>query len=459
MPEGLTVPQATEWIERADDALKRAYAVRLAIVDASDGSFLGQVGIGRLNWEQLTGEIFYWLAAPARGRGYATRAVRLLSAWTFDVLDLARIEITVDPDKRGVTMGRRCRRLHAGRRLAFVPAVQGTSNGRGDVLAPADRSLNNWRTRMGVLDGVKVVEVAEHGFVPSAAAILAEWGADVVKVERPTGDPLRLIMSMGFVADTGEFNWLFEQFNRNKRGVSFDLRTDDGRAVLDRLIGWADVYITNFLPSARTKLRLDPDDIWAVNPRCIYAIGSGQGLEGPDRDQGGFDAVSYWARGGLAHMLTPQGAPLVQPRGALGDGPGGAYLAGGVAAALFRRERTGEATVVDVSLLGAAVWTLSNDLVPTTILQAEPKRHVAGKSLGSVLVGSYRTADERWISLNMLDPERHWEPTCQALGLDDLIGRPEYATAAQRAERSPELHPIFSERIASLPLAELKERA
>jgi crotonobetainyl-CoA:carnitine CoA-transferase CaiB-like acyl-CoA transferase len=309
-----------------------------------------------------------------------------------------------------------------------------------------------------VLEGVRVLEVAEHGFVPSAAAILAEWGADVVKVERPSGDPLRLIMSMGFVADTGDFNWLFEQFNRNKRGVAINLRNDQGRAALDRLIEWADVYITNFLPSARDNLALNPADIWRVNPRCIYAIGSGQGLEGPDADQGGFDAVSYWARGGLAHMLTQPGAPLVQPRGALGDGPSGAYLAGGIAAALFKRERTGEPTLVDVSLLGAAVWTLSNDLVPTTILQEEPKRHVAGKSLGSVLVGSYRTADERWISLNMLDPERHWEPTCRALGFDDLVRRPEYTTAQQRAERSAELHPMFVERIGSLTLAELKER-
>ena len=311
---------------------------------------------------------------------------------------------------------------------------------------------------MGVLDGVKVLEVAEHGFVPSGAAILAEWGADVVKVERPTGDPLRQIMAMGFVADTGDFNFLFEQFNRNKRGVALDLRTDDGRGALDRLIDWADVYITNFLPSARDKLRLNPQDIWAVNPRCVYAIGSGQGLEGPDADQGGFDAVSYWARGGLAHMLTAKGAPLVQPRGALGDAPSGAFLAGGVAAALFKRERTDEPTVVDVSLLGAAVWTLSNDLVPTTILGTEPPRHVAGKSLGSVLVGSYRTADDRWISLNMLDPERHWEPTCRALGLDELIGRAEYATAALRAERAGGLHPLFTERIRSLTLAELRER-
>ncbi|MCU1468136.1 MAG: putative Formyl-CoA transferase [Actinomycetia bacterium] len=311
---------------------------------------------------------------------------------------------------------------------------------------------------MGVMDGVKVLEVAEHGFVPSAAAILAEWGADVVKVERPTGDPLRHIMAMGFVADTGDFNFLFEQFNRNKRGVAIDLRNDEGRASLDRLIEWADVFITNFLPSARTKLKLDPDDIWAVNPKAVYAIGSGQGLQGPDADQGGFDAVSYWARGGLAHMLTPQGGQLVQPRGALGDAPGGAYLAGGVAAALFKRERTGEPTIVDVSLLGAAVWTLSNDLVPTTILGVEPPRHVAGKSLSSVLVGSFRTADERWISLNMLDPDRHWEPTCRALGLEELLDNPDYATAAQRQQRAPELHPIVTERIASLSLAELKER-
>src|SRR5581483_4890730 len=125
---------------------------------------------------------------------------------------------------------------------------------------------------------VKVVEVAEHGFVPAAAAILAEWGADVVKVERPTGDPLRGIQAMGLVADTGDFNFLFEQFNRNKRGIALDLRNADGRGTLDHLLEHADVFITNFLPSARRKLRLDPADIWAVNDRCVCAIGSGQGL-------------------------------------------------------------------------------------------------------------------------------------------------------------------------------------
>jgi crotonobetainyl-CoA:carnitine CoA-transferase CaiB-like acyl-CoA transferase len=311
---------------------------------------------------------------------------------------------------------------------------------------------------MGVLDGIRVVEVAEHGFVPGAAAVLAEWGADVVKVERPTGDPLRGIQGMGLVADTGDFNFLFEQFNRNKRGVALDLRSDGGRAVLDRLLESADVFITNFLPSAREKLRLNPSDIWVVNPNVVCAIGSGQGLDGPDAELGGFDAVSFWARGGIGHMLTPQGGPLVQPRGAMGDAPGGAYLAGGVAAALFKRERTGEATVVDVSLLGAAVWTLSVDLVPTSILGVEPARHAPGRSLATVLVGSYRTGDGRWLSLNMLDVERHWAPACRALGLDELLERDDLATPAQRAEHNAELFPIFTEAIGSKRLAELKER-
>jgi crotonobetainyl-CoA:carnitine CoA-transferase CaiB-like acyl-CoA transferase len=205
-------------------------------------------------------------------------------------------------------------------------------------------------------------------------------------------------------------------------------------------------------------LRLEPDDVWSVNPRVVCAIGSGQGLRGPDAELGGFDAVSFWARGGIGHMLTPKGGPLTQPRGAMGDAPSGAYLAGGIAAALFQRERTGKATVVDVSLLGAAVWTLSVDLVPTSILGADPAPHTPGRSLASVLVGSYRTRDGRWLSLNMLDPERHWAPTCRALRLEHLLDRDDLATAAQRAEHKDELYPIFTETIGSMALADLKAR-
>src|SRR6476661_9854173 len=243
---------------------------------------------------------------------------------------------------------------------------------------------------MGVMDGVKVLEVSEHGFVPSAAAILADWGADVVKVERPTGDPLRGIMGAGLVADTGDFNFLFEQFNRNKRGISIDLRSDDGRAALDRLLEWADVFITNFLPSARTKLRIQPEDVWAVNPRLVYARGHGQGQRGPDADLGGFDSVSYWSRGGIGHVLTPTDGPMIMQRGAMGDAPSGAMLAGGIAAALFQRERTGKGMVVDTALLNFAVWQLGVDLTATTILREEPQKMTQGVARTSnPLVGPY----------------------------------------------------------------------
>jgi crotonobetainyl-CoA:carnitine CoA-transferase CaiB-like acyl-CoA transferase len=307
---------------------------------------------------------------------------------------------------------------------------------------------------MGVMDGIKVVEVAEHGFVPSAAAILADWGADVVKVERATGDPLRAIMAAGFVADTGDFNFLFEQFNRNKRGVSIDLRADDGRAAFDRLLEWADVFITNFLPSARTKLRIQPEDVWAVNPRLVCARGHGQGQRGPDADQGGFDAVSYWSRGGIGHMLTPPGGPFIMQRGAMGDAPSGAFLAGGIGTALFKRERTGKGVLVDVALLGAAVWTLAVDLVPTSVLERDPDKFGA-TVLSSPLVGPYATADGRWIVLNMLDPERHWAPACRALGLEHLIDDPDYATTASRAENKVALREVFVEAIGKQTLSGL----
>ena len=308
---------------------------------------------------------------------------------------------------------------------------------------------------MGVLDGVKVVELAEHGFVPSCGAILADWGADVVKIERPTGDPLRAVMQQGFVADTGDFNFLFELYNRNKRGITLDLRIAEGRAAFDRLIVDADVFLTNFLPSAREKLHVMPDDVWKVNPRLVYAKGHGQGQRGPDADLGGFDAISFWSRGGVGHILTAPDAPLVMPRGAFGDAPSGAMLAGGVAAALFAREKTGKGVIVDVALLATAVWQLSTDLTATAVLREEPKKLQAGKSLANPMVGPFRTVDDRWIMLNMLDDVRHWPPLCHALDIDELIEDPRFVDSDARRANADELHAIFVDRIGSGRLPDL----
>jgi crotonobetainyl-CoA:carnitine CoA-transferase CaiB-like acyl-CoA transferase len=309
---------------------------------------------------------------------------------------------------------------------------------------------------MSVLDGVKVLEVAEYGFVPACGAILGDWGAEVVKVEKPAGDPLRGVQAAGFVPDTGDFNHLWELFNRNKRGISIDLRAADGRAVFDRLVAWADVFITNFLPSAQAKLRVEPDDLWRVNPRLVYAKGHGQGQKGPDANQGGFDAVSYWSRGGIAHMLTPAKGPLVMQRGAMGDGPGGAYLAGGVAASLYERERTGRGSMVDVSLLAAATWTLAPDLTATALLGASPSTNDTRRPLSNPLVGSYRTRDGRWVMLNMLDDTRHFEPTCRALGLDALVDDPRFVGTAARADHREDLHARIRERVGEMTLLDLR---
>jgi crotonobetainyl-CoA:carnitine CoA-transferase CaiB-like acyl-CoA transferase len=311
----------------------------------------------------------------------------------------------------------------------------------------------------GVLEGVKVLELATHGFVPSAAAVLADWGADVVKVEHPDGDPLRSIMKAGFVADTGDFDFLVEQLNRNKRGIALDLAVEASRPVLEALLRWADVFITNQLPSPRRRLRLDPEDVWAVNPRLVYARGHGQGQRGPEADHGGFDAVSFWARSGIAQMLTPSASPvLVQQRAGTGDVTTGMHLAGGIAAALFRRERTGRGLTVDVSLLAAACWTLAPDLVSTSILGHDPAPMDQRAVLSNPLVGLYRTGDGRWVMLNMINDVKFWASACTALGLDDLRDDPDYATTEARAAHRQALYDRIRDTIGGQPLAHWAER-
>jgi crotonobetainyl-CoA:carnitine CoA-transferase CaiB-like acyl-CoA transferase len=295
------------------------------------------------------------------------------------------------------------------------------------------------------LEGFRVVEVAEYGFVPSAGAVLADWGADVVKVERPGGDPLRAHARAGLVARTGDFDGMIEQFNRNKRSVVVDLKQPLGRAMLDRLVARADVFTTSFLPSTRDRLALQPEALFAVNPRLVYARGHGYGPRGPDADLGGFDAVSFWARGGVGHMLTPPDGPLVMQRPAQGDGPCGMFLAGGIAAALLRRERTGEPAIVDVSLLAGAVWTLAPDLVATSVAGREPSQTGVVRAALGPLIGPYRTADARWLLLNMLDAAAYWPHACRALDLDELTVHTPVNDAA--------LRPRFAEAIAAQPLA------
>jgi crotonobetainyl-CoA:carnitine CoA-transferase CaiB-like acyl-CoA transferase len=302
-----------------------------------------------------------------------------------------------------------------------------------------------------VLSGVRVIEVAQWWFVPAAGGILADWGADVIKVEHPvTGDPQRGLVTSGLIPSTGGVNFMIEQPNRGKRSVGIDLAIPGGRDILYGLVKTADVFLTNFLPAARRRLEIDVEHIRKVNPRIVYVRGHGQGAHGPDAERGGYDAASFWCRGSIANALTPPGAaaPIMQ-RAAFGDSMGGMTLAGGIAGALFQRERTGAAPVVDVSLLGTAMWIMAPDIVATKLLGFDLPSGDRTQAMNPI-VNSYRTKDGRWLFLNMLQPDRYWADLCTHLGRPDLITEPRYADGRarfeHRAECVRELDAVFAER-------------
>ncbi|MFC3778226.1 CaiB/BaiF CoA transferase family protein [Mycolicibacterium holsaticum] len=309
----------------------------------------------------------------------------------------------------------------------------------------------------GVLDGVRVVELATWGFIPSAGVALADWGAEVIKVEHPAhGDPMRGLVSAALTAQGEQpVSFMFQTFSRNKASVGIDLRTDGGRDALYRLVGTADVFLTNYLAPVRRKLRVDVDDLTAVNPRLIYARGTGLGPKGEEADTGGFDLASYWSRGGVAYVSTPEGAdyPPPMPGAAFGDLQSGLYAAGGVAAALFARERTGEPQVVDVSLLGSAVWGTAPHIAASSLFDIDAMPRGNHQAAHNPLSNTYRTSDGRFVALVMLESDRFWAPLVELIGRPDLASDERYVNAAARRANSKaciaELDAIFAARTAA----------
>jgi crotonobetainyl-CoA:carnitine CoA-transferase CaiB-like acyl-CoA transferase len=286
------------------------------------------------------------------------------------------------------------------------------------------------------MEGVRVVEVAAWTFVPAAGGVLADWGADVIKIEHPvSGDPQRGLAAGGIVPDSG-VNFIIEIPNRGKRSVGVDLASDAGRELLYKLVAGADVFVTSFLPETRRRLRIDVDDIRAVNPDIIYVRGSGNGVRGPDADKGGYDASSYWARGAVASFIS-QGDeyPRTQPI-AFGDVAGAQTIAGGIAAALFARATTGEPSIVDVSLLGYGLWNASPHIVLSKLLGIPDMPYRKRGDTANPLTGAFRTSDGRTLQLVMLQSDRYWAPLCELLGRADLIDDPRFANAPARAANS-----------------------
>ncbi|MFC3173743.1 CaiB/BaiF CoA transferase family protein [Novosphingobium bradum] len=308
------------------------------------------------------------------------------------------------------------------------------------------------------LEGVTIVEVAMWAFVPAAGGILADMGASVIKIEPPTGDPLRGLSIAGS-GGQGRINVSWENYNRGKRSVTLDLRQQAGVEVLYKLIEDADVFMTNLLPPARRRMKIDIADLQSRNPKLIYAVGSGIGRQGPDGDKGGYDSISFWARGGIASSVSPApgGYPAGMPSGAFGDSLSAAVLAGGVAAAIAQRALTGHAAVVDASLLNTGMWAMQRAITQATLDGVKSLPGGSRETTFNPLTNIYRTADDRYLSLCMLQGQRYWPEFCKVAGRPDLVDDPRFATDADRVRNAGECVRALDDLFASKSLAEWRE--
>jgi crotonobetainyl-CoA:carnitine CoA-transferase CaiB-like acyl-CoA transferase len=306
------------------------------------------------------------------------------------------------------------------------------------------------------MKGVRVLEVAQFTFVPAAGAILADWGADVIKIEHPVrGDTQRGFLNMGGVTLDPLRHTLFEHPNRGKRSVGVDSSKPEGQEVLYELAKSADVFLTNFLPQVRQKNKFDVEHIRAVNPNIIYARGSALGNKGPEREIGGFDGTCFWSRSGIAHAMTPEElpGPIGQGIPAFGDSIGGMFIAGGISAALFHRERTGEALELDVSLLSAAWWASGATIaqVAETGVLTRNAMPGSGGAKRNPFMGNYSTSDGGTINLCMVSPTGLIRDTFEKVGRPEAADDPRFADPLKLYENAGAASDILVKAFAEKP--------
>ncbi len=313
-----------------------------------------------------------------------------------------------------------------------------------------------------VMKGIRVLEVAQFTFVPAAGAVLADWGADVIKIEHPTrGDTQRGFINMGGIKVDPNRNPMMEHPNRGKRSVGVDVSTAEGQQLIYEIARTADVFLTNYLPAARQKLKIDLEHIRAANPNIIYARGSAFGDKGEEREAGGFDSTAFWTRGGIAHAVSPPelNGVIMQPIGAFGDTIGGTYIAGGISAALFHRERSGEAVELDVSLLSTAWWStgLAVNQAMETGVSAQARMPQSGAFPGNPFLGNFTASDGGVINFTTLTPGPYAKSLFERLELEDLAGDPAYLDGRFLMENWQQVSARVAEAIAAKPFAHWRQ--
>jgi crotonobetainyl-CoA:carnitine CoA-transferase CaiB-like acyl-CoA transferase len=303
----------------------------------------------------------------------------------------------------------------------------------------------------GPLEGITVLEVANWVAGPAACAILAELGAQVVKVEPPeTGDAMRsvTVSPQGVVPYVDGVNVAIEQDNRGKRSVAVDLEQPLGQEVVQKLAARSDVLVTNLIPRRQERYRLRYEDVAPLNPRIIYVSLTGYGQEGQERDRPGFDYAAFWARSGIMGTIgEPQGAPVNQRPG-MGDHATSLAMTSAIGIALYERERSGKGQRIDCSLLHTGLWVLAMDVVAAFFSRTAAEK-IPRTQVGNPLFNPYQAGDGRWMQLVMIQSERFWPGFCRALELERLTDDPHFDTHDHRRGNSRELIRILDERFAS----------
>lgn len=308
----------------------------------------------------------------------------------------------------------------------------------------------------GMLEGLKVLEVANWVAAPSACAILADLGAEVIKIEHPeTGDPIRSIdvTERGVVAYSGGVNLTFELLNRGKKSLGVNLGSPQGQEIVRKLAARSDVLVTNLTPHRQERYRLTYEDVSALNPSIIYMVLTGYGTEGPERDRSGFDYAAFWARSGIMGTLGEPDAPPVQQRPGIGDQTTSLCMTAAIGMALYERERSGQGQRIDCSLLNTGMWTIGLDMM-SSLSNKQATEHISRLEVGNPLYNFYQAADGKWMQLVMIESERFWTGFCGSMGLERLADDARFATHAVRVRNSKELIRILDGLFLTAPRAE-----
>ncbi|MCW2627670.1 CoA transferase [Mycobacterium sp.] len=303
----------------------------------------------------------------------------------------------------------------------------------------------------GPMEGITVVELGVWVAGPAAGGILADWGADVIKIEPPTGDPARMFGTMLGIED-GQ-SPPFEMDNRGKRSIVADLTTDPGCATAIELLSGADIFLTNVRPAALRRIGLDFDTVAAANPGLVYGLITGYGDSGPDADRAAYDVAAFWARAGLAHLLTRPGDTPPFQRGGMGDHSAGMTLAAAVCAALVARTRTGKGQLVSTSLYRQGAYTISFDL-NTFLMTGHSIAIGQRETMGNPCMNNYMAGDRRRFWIVGLQGDRHWPALCRAVRRPEWLTDARFATGRSRAANAVELIGELDEIFAARPLDE-----